>query len=204
MAKGQKKAGQKKRGAKDKWTLLNMDARLDMVKGWARQGALNQEIAEMLGISPELLYKWKREKPEFAEALVKGRHDADGELLNSAFRAASGYYITEVKKEPIEALVHNDDGEPVIDEQTGRPKTEVRMVITEEKTKWVKPDAQVLQFMLKNRLPDLYRERIEHEISGEAAVMFVDDIPDVPLVEGGDYDGDSEETEANADPGDKD
>ena len=40
----------------------------DTVREYASDGLINREIAKKLGISEYTLYRWIKEKPEFAEA----------------------------------------------------------------------------------------------------------------------------------------
>jgi hypothetical protein len=96
MMAAKKKAG----GRKPLWDKIDMSDRLDSVRGWALNGSTDAEIMEMLGISHETFYRWKKEKSEFSEALKKGRHESNGELLNSLFRQTTGYYqkVTEPMK----------------------------------------------------------------------------------------------------------
>lgn len=169
------------RGRKNWWDMLQMEDRLDAIQGWAKQGSTNEEIWTMLGISKDLFYKWQREKPEFAAAIRKGKFDSNGELLNSAFKQAMGYMVTEETQESV--LMNERDW--YRDEETGKI-VRTKMEVTKRVTKHVQPNAATLIFMLKNRLPAEYRDKIEHELTGDVGVMFVDDIPMDPVGDGQD------------------
>ena len=146
-------------GRKPLWDILDMDDKLEAVEGWALQGSLDAEIMEMLGVGKDTFYKWKKEKPEFAEALKKGRHISNGELINAAYRQAMGYKTVELKREMAWAV--DKHGNKLLDED-GKPY--MKMTVTEEKIKEVHPNTTMLIFLLKNRLPSDFRDKqhIEH------------------------------------------
>jgi hypothetical protein len=55
------------------------------VEGWARDGLIDEQICENLGISHTLFYKWKKERPEFREALKQNKDIADRHVENSLY-----------------------------------------------------------------------------------------------------------------------
>ena len=71
----------RKRGKKPLWDELQMESKLDAVEGWARQGLLNSEIADMLGISERTVYTWKGKYPQFAQAICAGARVSNGEVM---------------------------------------------------------------------------------------------------------------------------
>lgn len=140
----------KKRGQKPAWDVLEMDTKLSAVEGWARQGALLKDIAQMLGISETTLYKWKNEKPAFAEAIRAGAKVSNGEVLKSAFEQAVGCFrrVQEVIKVR----------EEYVDEASGRKLVRERPEVIEYE-KYFPPDGRLTRFMLTNRLPEEYRDK---------------------------------------------
>lgn len=152
-------------GRKPLWDELNMPDKLESVKGWAMNGSTDIEICEMLGISHDTFYKWKNEKPEFSEAIKKGKYESNGELLNSAFKQSTGFYFTEeqaVKVRDVEVF----DGKPF----------QVDKVEVVKVTKYALPNPTMNIFMLKNRIPEQYKDKHDIEHSGSLAVKIVDDI----------------------------
>ena len=135
-------------GRKALWDELNMSERLDMVKGWALQGSTDKDMMEMLGISHETFYRWKKEKSEFSDAIKKGKYDSNGELLNSAFRQANGYYQTVT--EPMK--LKDVDGSERIE------------MVTYDK--FIPANNTMSIFMLKNRIPEQYKDKQHLEQSG--------------------------------------
>lgn len=76
-----------------------------MVFNFALLGLSDERIAAALGISIETFYQWHKTKPGFAEALVDGRENVDGLIVNAMFKKAVGFKYDAVK------IFHNkDDG----------------------------------------------------------------------------------------------
>lgn len=150
-------------GRKPAWDVLEMETKLDAVRGWAMQGATNTEIADILGINVSTLYEWQNNKPEFAKALRAGRHISNGELLNAAFKASTGF----LQPRTVPVKVKTFKAFEVTDQKTGQTGTvlkqveEVKLVETHD---YIQPNANLLQFMLTNRLPNDYqrKENIHH------------------------------------------
>ncbi len=153
-----------------KYMKYGWNEKLEVIEGWARDGLTDEQIAHNMGISHDTLYKYKKRYPEFAEALKKGKEVIDRKVENALLKRALGYKYDEVKKE---AILNKDTGE-------------YEMVVTEIKTKEVKPDTTAQIFWLKNRKPDKWRDKQDIAIE-------VDELPDINLVRGdirGDKGGD--------------
>ena len=150
MSKSKLTPKQKKSpGRISRWDELDIESQLDSVTGWAKQGNSQAEIAKMLGVGETTVRQWKKDKPAFVVALKKGRIVANGEILNSAFRQACGYYVTE---------------EQAVKVRTGQYTEEVKIVEVE---KYCQPIPVMGIFMLKNRLPKNYQDRRDIAIGGE-------------------------------------
>ncbi len=148
----------------NKWDELNMVDKLDSVCGWAKQGSTDAEIAKMLGISCKLLYEWKRDKSEFREAIKKGKEVANGELLNSAFTQSVGFFYKEQQAFKVKGYEEID----------GRmyPIEKIKVVEVE---RYNPPNPTMNIFMLKNRLPEHYKDK--HEV--DANVNLVNKLEDI-------------------------
>ena len=127
------------------------------IEGWARDGLTDEQIAVNMGIVPSTLYEWKRNYSEFSEALKNGKDVADRQVENALFRRAVGYKAVEIIRE------RNDEGE---------------LVVTKEVTKEVPPDTAAGIFWLKNRKPNVWRDKPNQEIDGKDKVIIVDIVPD--------------------------
>lgn len=134
----------------NKYEELKIAERLESIKGWAKEGTTEKEFAEKLGVSRQTVSAWKHKYPEFAEAVKTGADEANGEILNSAFRQACGYTaavreIVKVKKERIDPM-------------TGRLIREEKLEVVEYE-KYFEPNSQMTRFMLMNRLPGKYKNK---------------------------------------------
>lgn len=124
------------------------DEKLEVVKGWARDGLTDEQIAEKMGIGVTTLYDYKKKYPEFLKALKKGKEIVDRKVESSLLKRALGYDVKETKKESI------------YNKKTG----EYEMITTEIKTKHIQPDTTAQIFWLKNRKPDEWRDKQQVEI----------------------------------------
>lgn len=110
-----------------------------------RLGATDKELAGFFGVAESTLNLWKRNHPAFSEALKEGKEAADAEVAERLFRRATGYEHKAVKI--------------VADAKTG----------AEHQVEYVErypPDTTACIFWLKNRRPDLWRDRIDNTHSG--------------------------------------
>ena len=128
-----------KRGAKSKigeWT--NEDGLL-RIRGWARDGYTNQEIAtKCIGISQSTFYLWMTKNPEIVEAIKQGREPFVEKLEDALYKAALGYEY----EETIEEITVNEAPDP---EAQGSKRKHIRKY-----KKHRPPDAALLIFALKN------------------------------------------------------
>ena len=106
---------------------------LMLLEAWARNGLTDEQIAENMGISCSTLYDWKNKYSDISESLKRGKEVVDVLVENALFKRALGYEYKEVTKE---------DG-----------------VTTKVVTKHMPPDTTAQIFWLKNRRPDLWRDR---------------------------------------------
>lgn len=110
---------------------------LTLLKGWARDGLTDEQIARNAGISRDTLYSWKKKFPDISDALKKGKEIVDREVENALLKRALGYEYKETRIE-----VSEKDGKKVI-----------------ETTKQLPPDVGAAAFWLKNRMREKYRDR---------------------------------------------
>lgn len=122
------------------------------LEAWARDGLIDEQIAENIGINPATLYDWKKKYPEISEALKRGKEVVDIEVENALLKRALGYEYTETKTE--EYMV---EGVPV-----KRVTKTVKEVI---------PDTTAQIFWLKNRRPMQWRDKHDMELSGEVKAV---------------------------------
>ncbi|QBE98913.1 hypothetical protein PMF13cell1_04482 [Blautia producta] len=54
-----------------------------LLEGWARDGLIDEQISERIGINPATLYDWKKKYPKISEALKKGKEVVDYRVENA-------------------------------------------------------------------------------------------------------------------------
>lgn len=122
----------------DEW--LTKDGLLS-IQDWARQGLDDKQIAKNIGVAAGTFYEWKKKYPPFAEALKRGKRPVDVEVENMLLRSAMGFSKT-VK----EAIKLRQKGGSEIVEYIDR---EI----------YIPPNTTAQIFWLKNRRPDLWRDK---------------------------------------------
>lgn len=126
------------------------------IEAWARNGLTDEQIAHNMGIRRSTLYEWKKRFPVISDTLKKGKEVVDIQVENALLKRALGYSYTEVTKERV------IDYDPKTGEVIGS-----HMEITKEVVKEVQPDVTAQIFWLKNRKPDVWRDRKDLGLSGE-------------------------------------
>ena len=126
------------------------------IEAWARNGLTDEQIAHNMGIRRSTLYEWKKKFPVISDTLKKGKEVVDIQVENALLKRALGYSYTEITKERV------IDYDPKTGEVIGS-----HMEITKEVTKEVQPDVTAQIFWLKNRKPDVWRDRKDVGLSGE-------------------------------------
>lgn len=154
-----------------------------LIKGWARDGLTDEEIAKKIGISKQTFYDWQKKFPDFTDSIKKNKELADREVEQALFRKAIGYRVKEVTRE-----------------REFNPVTRKKeLVVVKEIEKEVAPDTTAQIFWLKNRKPNEWRDKREventtptnafdsvREITGKMLDMQEDRSLDDFLKEGGD------------------
>ena len=122
----------------DEW--LTKDGLLS-IQDWARRGLDDKQIAKNIGISTTTFYDWRNKHPSFAEALKSGKRPVDVEVENMLLKRAMGYEYEEVTTE-------------LIEQADGTKRKHIKKTL-----KQVLPDTTAQIFWLKNRRPDLWRDK---------------------------------------------
>lgn len=139
-------------GRKGKYEYWLTEDGLTLLEGWARSGLTDEQIAKNAGIGVRTLYEWKGKHSQIAQALKKGKEVVDLEVENALLKRALGYRYTEITREP---ELDPETGKPIREKETG----ELRLCVTKTVEKEILPDTTAQIFWLKNRRPDLWRDR---------------------------------------------
>lgn len=75
---------------------------LTLLRGWARDGLTDADIAHNCGVSRETLHQWRKRFPDISDTLKEGKEIADIPIENSLYKRALGYDYTEQSTEESE------------------------------------------------------------------------------------------------------
>ena len=111
-------------------------------------GLSDDRVAELFGVTATTLHNWKKQHPEFFESLKRGKDPADAKVARSLFERACGYSHPAVKI----FLVKDNEGNNV----------PYRVPYVEHHP----PDTAAAFIWLKNRQPELWRDRKDVTFTG--------------------------------------
>ncbi len=126
------------------------------IKGWARDGLTDAQIAVNIGVSYTTFKGWMKNYPPILTALKEGKAPVDTEAEDALIKLAMGHTVT-VRK-PIK-LKEVQEGK--IKGQEGRGRIEKERIEYADEEVYVPPNATALIFWLKNRKPELWRDKRE-------------------------------------------
>lgn len=101
-------------------------------------GATDAELADFFEVSEDTIYEWKKVRPEFSEALRRGKAEADAEVAASLYKRAIGYSHPDTH-------VSNYQG----------------IITLTELTKHYPPETGAAFLWLKNRQPHKWKDKVE-------------------------------------------
>lgn len=130
---------------------------LTLLQGWASDGLSLEQIAHNMGIVRSTLDVYCKKFSDISDALKKGREVADYEVQNALFNRAIGCKTVTTYRS--------------VDKETGK-LVDVTQIVTEHT-----PDTGACMAWLKNRKPDVWRDRpasVENDISGVVEISEVD------------------------------
>jgi len=103
-------------------------------------GQTDAEMAAFFGLSEATLHRWKHTHKDFCESIKEGKAGADAKVAAALYQRAIGYSHPDVH-------VSNYQG----------------AITVTPLTKHYPPDTGAAFIWLKNRQPDKWRDRIEHQ-----------------------------------------
>lgn len=110
-------------------------------------GAIDRDLAEFFGVAESTINLWKTKHAEFSESIKKAKANADARVERRLFERACGFQHPELH----------------IVQYKGK-------LIEKEITKQYPPDTGAAIFWLKNRQPQRWRDKVDHEHGGVGGV----------------------------------
>lgn len=124
-----------------------------------RLGATDKELADFFQVNEDTVNEWKKVHPEFSESLKQGKSLADAEVADKLFKRATGYEHKAVK------ITASPDGREHLTEYVER----------------YPPDTTAAIFWLKNRRPDVWRDKTDVNHSGTVGIKRATELTDDEL-----------------------
>lgn len=113
-------------------------------------GAIDKDLADFFGVDERTINRWKDDYPAFCQSLKEAKSESDTRVERSLYERATGYSHRSEK-------IFNADGS----------------VLRADTIEQYPPDPASMIFWLKNRQPAKWRDKHEHEHSGELVVKRV-------------------------------
>jgi hypothetical protein len=107
-------------------------------------GATDYELADFFGVNTVTIYRWRNTHEEFCKAVIVGKEELDQRVERSLYNRAVGYTY---------------EGEKIFQFQGE--------IVRASTLEHIPPDAGAAMNWLKNRQPEKWRDKQEHEHSGK-------------------------------------
>ena len=116
----------------------------EMAGKLAKLGAIDEDFADFFNVNRSTIHRWRVRHPAFKKAIELSKEMANELVERSLFQRAIGYSHPEVR-------MFQHEGK----------------IIKEETIKHYPPDTHAVKFWLYNREPDIWREKVDHEMTGK-------------------------------------
>lgn len=121
------------------------------IKGWARDGLTDKDIAEKkIGVCARSFCDWKKKYSSISSALKEGRAPVDTDIESAMIKSALGHKTT-VRKPIKLKTTRRKDGMEITEEHVEYVDEEI----------YVPPQVVAQIFWLKNRKPDYWKDKRE-------------------------------------------
>lgn len=122
-----------------------------------RIGAVDEDLALFFNVCDKTIANWKNEHTDFLQAIKKGKAETDRRIGGKLIDRASGAEWVEEKEIKLKRIEY----------ENGKKLLEEERVEVVELRKSAPPDTTALIFFLKNRRPDLWRDRQDVNLGGQ-------------------------------------
>lgn len=117
-------------------------------------GATDKKLANFFDVVEKTINNWKKEHPKFLQSIRAGKEIADMDVAKSFFNNAKGFVA--VSRKPIKIRVWDSEAKRLVE----------KIEMTTETTQHA-PNTEAGKFWLKNRQPEMWKEKSEVSTSYE-------------------------------------
>ena len=150
------------------------------IEGWAREGLVERQICQNIGISERTFSTWKERFPAITSALKRGKAPVDFKVENALLKSALGHKETVRKAIKVKTEKQKVGEGKIVEEHIEYVDEEV----------YIPPQVAAQIFWLKNRRPDKWKDKVEQTVITE-----VEDLtPLVEMLNGSENEEDTVET----------
>ena len=119
-----------------------IEANLENIEQWTRDGLTMKQIASNLGVSDRTLYRYKSDSDSrLSQSIKSGRVVAVEELENTMFTSAKGFERKVKRYAKVKHIEYNENG---------KKSLEYEEMVEYEETVYYPPDTTAGIFLLKN------------------------------------------------------
>ncbi len=111
-------------------------------------GATDADLALFFDVNVDSIQEWKKVHPEFSDSIKQGKEIADNEVASKLFHRATGYEHEEVDIRVV-----------------GKKIVQTKLI------KHYPPDTSAMIFWLKNRRKDLWRDKIDTDVTSNGETI---------------------------------
>lgn len=129
-----------------------------MAKSHCLLGADDKRLADLFGVTEKTINNWKKIYPEFLQSIKDGKENANAKVAESLYGRAIGAKVPEIRHFVLKSGSRGNFSERIEEVET---------------VKHYPPDVGAAFIFLKNREPDLWRDKREVESTVHGNVNFV-------------------------------
>ncbi|WP_110954773.1 helix-turn-helix domain-containing protein [Anaerosinus massiliensis] len=143
--------------AKGKYEQWLTEEGLIKIQGWAHDGLTDEQIATNMGIKRQTLYEWIKKYPVISDTLKKGKEIVDRQVENALLQKALGFKEIVTRAIKVKEVLYDN----------GKRISEKEHIEYADDEVFVPPETTAQIFWLKNRKPDVWRDKKDVAMSGE-------------------------------------
>ena len=128
-----------------------------LLKGWARDGLSDEQLAHNMGIHVSTFYAWKLKFNEISEALRAGKEVADRMVENALYKSCFDRMIKVRKVFKVKEVYYDAAGH----------RCEKEHLETGEEDVAIPANEKAQEFWLANRKPDTWSRKEKLEVTGD-------------------------------------